>query len=353
MSEDGRERGRVCIAWSGLPLYAAAGIAAAIKNSAYEVTIIGTKPTVPTKGMEEAIGRPVAWIEVDDRVSFGDLGLWLPEIAFVSGWSIPSFMRLASQVKRAGGKVVCMADNSFRADARQYLGAVAYRLLYRRFYDHAWVPGKSAARLMRFYGVPADGISQGLYTADTSVFRCQTPLETRPLRFVFAGQFIERKNVLRMCEAFMRFRGQHSGPCELDLYGAGPLRSRIPEHPDIHVHAFATPSLLSAALNEARCLILPSVSDHWGLVVHEAAACGALLIVSDATGASEDLCGPTNSRIIRAASEEDMVEAFQWAASLTEKALIAASQESVDLAAAFSVAKWAATFDSICGKLQA
>jgi glycosyltransferase involved in cell wall biosynthesis len=151
----------------------------------------------------------------------------------------------------------------------------------------------------------------------------------------------------------MRFRGQHSGPCELDLYGAGPLRSRIPEHPDIHVHAFATPSLLSAALNEARCLILPSVSDHWGLVVHEAAACGALLIVSDATGASEDLCGPTNSRIIRAASEEDMVEAFQWAASLTEKALIAASQESVDLAAAFSVAKWAATFDSICGKLQA
>jgi glycosyltransferase involved in cell wall biosynthesis len=303
--------------------------------------------------MEKAIGRPVAWIEVDDRVSFEDLGLTFPEIAFISGWSIPSFMRLASQVKRAGGKVVCMADNSFRGDARQYLGAVAYRLLYRRLYDHVWVPGKSAARLMRFYGVPADGISQGLYTADTSVFRRQTPLETRPLRFVFAGQFIERKNVLRMCAAFLRFCGQASQPCELHLYGAGPLRNRIPEHPTIHVHAFATPSLLSAALNDARCLILPSVSDHWGLVVHEAAACGALLIVSDATGASEDLCGPTNSRIIRAASEEDMVQAFQWAASLTEKALIAASQESVDRAAAFSVAKWAATFDSISGKLQA
>jgi glycosyltransferase involved in cell wall biosynthesis len=353
MNQDKGKRRRVCIAWSGLPLYAAAGIAAAIESSGHEISVIGTRPAVPTAGMADVIGRPIKWIEVDQRVSFLELGLSLPDIVFVTGWAIPSFMRLASQARRAGGKVVCMADNSFRGDARQWLGAVAYRLAYRRFYDHVWVPGKSAAHLMRFYGVPTDRISQGLYTADTSVFQCETALASRPLRFVFAGQFIERKNLLRMCAAFLRFRRRSSRPCELHLYGAGPLRDRIPDHPDIHVHGFATPSRLSAALNAARCLILPSLIDHWGLVVHEAAACGVLLIVSDATGAAEDLCGPTNSRVIRAASEEDMVNAFEWAACLNQTDLTAASQESVERAAAFSVPKWAATFSSICGQLQA
>lgn len=353
MNESVRGGRRVCIAWSGLPLYAAAGIAAAIGSSEYEITVIGTKPTVPTTGMEDAIGRPVTWIHLADRVSFQDLGLSVPNIAFVSGWATPSFNGLASQVRRAGGKVVCMADNSFRHDARQYLGALAYRLAYSRSYDHVWVPGKSATRLMRFYGVPGEQISQGLYTADTSVFSCRTPIESRPLRFVFAGQFIERKNVLRLCSAFRCFRRRYSRPCELHLYGAGPLRDRIPEHPDIHVHGFATPSQLSEVLNEARCLVLPSISDHWGLVVHEAAACGALLIVSEATGAAEDLCGPANSRVVRAASEGDIVRAFHWAASLSETDLIAASQESRVRAAAFSIPKWAATFSSICEKLQA
>jgi glycosyltransferase involved in cell wall biosynthesis len=353
MSEIGSEVQRVCIAWSGLPLYAAAGIAAAIESSGYDISVIGTRPAVPAMGMEAAIGRAVTWIDVNDRVSFKELGLDVPQIAFISGWAIPAFMRLASQVRRAGGKVVCMADNSFRGDARQWLGAVAYRLAYRHFYDHTWVPGKSAARLMRFYGVPADRISQGLYTADTSVFRCQVPIANRPLRFVFAGQFIDRKNVLRMCSAFLEFRKHDSRPCELHLYGAGPLRERIPVHPDIRVHPFATPSELAAALNQARCLVLPSVSDHWGLVVHEAAACGTLLVVSDATGAAEDLCSPVNSQVVRASSNNDIARAFQWVSTLGESDLIAASRESVERAAAFSVTKWATTFTAICGKLQA
>jgi glycosyltransferase involved in cell wall biosynthesis len=351
MNEAGSRPRRVCIAWSGLPLYAAAGIAAAIETSGYDISVIATRPSVPATGMEAALGRSITWIDGHDRVSFRDLGLDVPAIVFISGWATPAFMRLASQARRAGGKVVCMADNSFRGDARQYLGAVVYRFAYRAFYDHAWVPGKSAARLMRFYGVPADRISQGLYTADTSVFKCRTPIENRPLRFVFAGQFIERKNVLRMCSAFLKFCKHDSRPCELHLYGSGPLRDRIPEHPQIHVHPFAAPAGLAAVLNDARCLILPSVIDHWGVVVHEAAACGTLLIVSDATGATEDLCSSSNARVVRAASEGDMVRALQWVASRGDQELVAGSRESVARAAAFSVAKWAATFSSICGRL--
>lgn len=341
----------VAILWNGLPQYAAAAIAAAVRGGEEKIVIIATRPDVPVAAMEEVAGTPIHWVTKTANPSFSDLGERVPAIVFTAGWSVPSFMRLAHQVRHAGGKVVCMCDNSFRGDARQIAGAVAYRLKYKRFFDHVWVPGKSAAKLMRFYGVPEERISQGLYTADTAVFRCTSPIGSRPLRFMFVGQFIERKNVVRLCEAFLLFRREIEGPCDLHLYGSGPLRDRIPAHQNVHVHPFATPMELSAALNESRCLVLPSTLDHWGLVVHEAASCGAILIVSRATGAAADLCSPANSRMVGASSVEDMVKAFHWAASLSPSELATASGESRHLAAAYSIDLWVDMFRSICRKL--
>lgn len=342
----------VAILWNGLPHYAVAAIAAAIQRGPRTIFVVSTRPLVPSPAdIEQSLGCRIHWIGTEDVCSFHDLGETLPAITFTAGWSVPSFMRLAREARRAGGKVVCMCDNSFRGDPRQIAGAVVYRLRYSRLFDHVWVPGKSGSRLMRCFGVPAHRLSEGLYTADTTVFRCTAPIESRPLRFVFAGQFVDRKNVLCLCEAFLRFRRAIAGPCDLHLYGSGPLRHRIPSHPDIHVHPFATPTRLSAALNQARCLVLPSNLDHWGLVVHEAASCGTLLIASRATGAAQDLCVPTNSRLVDASSIDDIFGAFHWVASLDPHHLAAASRESRRLAAAFSIERWGDTFRAICKQL--
>lgn len=342
----------VAILWNGLPPYAVAAIAAAIRRGPRKIVVASTRPSVPSPAeIEQSLGGRIHWIGTEDACSFGDLGENVPAITFTAGWSVPSFMRLAREARRVGGKVVCMCDNSFRGDLRQVAGAVVYRLRYSRLFEHVWVPGKSSSRLMRFFGVPASRISEGLYTADTTVFTCTAPIESRPLRFVFAGQFIDRKNVLRLCEAFLRFRHAIAGPCDLHLYGSGPLRDRMPAHPDIHVHPFATQSQLSAALNQARCLVLPSTLDHWGLVVHEAACCGTLLIASRATGAAQDLCLPTNSRLVDASSIDDIVGALHWVASLDPHELAVASRESRHLAAAFSIERWRDTFRAICKQL--
>lgn len=342
----------VAILWNGLPHYAVAAIAAAIRRGPRTIVVISTRPSVPAPAeMERSLGGRIHWIGPQDTCSFHDLGVTVPAITFTAGWSVPSFMRLTREARRAGGKVVCMCDNSFRGDLRQVAGGLLYRLRYSRLFDHVWVPGKSGFRLMRIFGVPANRISEGLYTADTTVFRCTAAIESRPLRFAFVGQFIDRKNVLHLCEAFLHFRRAIAGPCDLHLYGSGPLRDRIPSHPDIHVHPFSTPTRLSAALNQARCLVLPSALDHWGLVVHEAACCGTLLIASRTTGAALDLCLPTNSRLVDASSIDDIVSAFHWVASLDRQDLAAASRESQKLAAAFSIERWGDTFRAICKQL--
>jgi glycosyltransferase involved in cell wall biosynthesis len=343
----------IAILWNGLPLYAAAAIAHAVDRGSHEIVVIATRPDVPAVGMEDVCGTTVRWIGRSDHPSFRDLGHTIPEVVFIAGWSIPSFMRLAHEARRAGAKIVCMVDNSFRGDLRQCMGALAYRLLYRSFFHHTWVPGLSATKLMQFYGVPAVRISSGLYTCDTSLFRNETPLAQRPIAFTFVGQFTDRKNVLFTCEAFLGFLAQASEDHVLNLYGTGPLRNRLPEHPSIHVHDFAPPACLAATLNESRCLVLCSKLDHWGVAVHEATSCGTLVIASAAVGAAEDLCGTRNARIIhrRGRGIDELIAAFDWAASLQASQLADASIESVRLARRFSPEQWADSFDRICANV--
>src|ERR1019366_2984179 len=47
-------------------------------------------------------------------------------------------------------------------------------------------------------------------------------------------------------------------------------------------------------MRRSKVFVLPSVLDHWGVVVLEAARSGCLLVVSDHVGAKSDLIGRTN-----------------------------------------------------------
>ena len=351
MTCESRRTPNVVITWQGLPLYAASAISTAIRQGHETIHVVATKPEVPLVGLEETLGIPVRWITRDSRCTFSELGLAVPDVIFTAGWSVPAFMRLATEVRRSGGRAVCMADNSFRGDLRQCIGALVYRAFYLNHFNRVWVPGRSAAKLMRFYGVPTQRIDQGLYTCDTDVFRSIRPLKDRPLAFIFVGQLCARKNVGRLCSAFLKFLTLTGMRSTLDLFGSGPLQDQLPRHPAIRIHGFANPERLAMALNESRCLVLPSVLDHWGVVVHEAASCGTLLIVSDTTGSALDLCGPENSRLIQAKNDDDLVNAFVWAASLSPSTLCAASQMSQELASTYSNARWADRIHHICESL--
>jgi hypothetical protein len=51
------DRPRLAISWNGLPQYAARLIRAAIERWGAPVDVIGSRPTVPVAGMEEALGQ--------------------------------------------------------------------------------------------------------------------------------------------------------------------------------------------------------------------------------------------------------------------------------------------------------
>ena len=312
----------IAFSWHGLPQYAARQLAAASAELVQDCPVVGSRAQVPVQGVEQALGRPVHWVEATHPTTWRKLGLDVPRIFFQSGWAYPAFNALGDEVRAAGGKVCLLMDNNWRGGLRQWLGAPWYRLCQRRKFAAILVPGKSGRRLARWYGMPDEAIFEGMYGADPQLFFNGPPLANRPKRIIFVGQYIERKGCVPLARAFASVAHLLPG-WELWMYGSGPLQSAIPAHPQIKVNGFIQPEQLGALYRDARIFALPSNSEAWGLVVHEAALSGCQLLLSATVGAAPDFATDANARTFRPGDEADLASAM---VELAESAELSAAQ---------------------------
>jgi glycosyltransferase involved in cell wall biosynthesis len=329
----------IAFSWNGLPQYAARQLATAIAAIGQDCPVVGSRAQVPIQGVEAALGQPVYWVDPSRPTTWADLGLPVPRVYFQSGWAYPAFNSLGDEVRSAGGKVCLLMDNNWRGNFRQMLGAPWFRLVQRHKFDAVLVPGRSGRRLARWYGLPDSAIFEGMYGADPRLFFNGPPLDERPNRIIFVGQYIERKGCVPLARAFASVAHLLPG-WELCMYGSGPLQSAIPPHPQIKVHGFVQPEQLGALYRGARIFALPSRSESWGLVVHEAALSGCQLLLSDAIGAAPDFATADNSGTFRPGDEEGMASAIVRLAQSAD--LRAAQASSIAAAASHSPSVFAA-----------
>jgi len=336
---------RVAIAWNGLPFYAARLIRAGIEQVEVPVDVIGSRPSVPIEGMEEELGQPIHWMDNEEAHSWEDVGLPVPDLLIHTGWQYKGFNTLGREVRRKGGSVISMIDNRWKNSVRQWIGAVVFRIWYRRWFDAVWVPGASGRQLCRVFGMPDSDIYEGMYGADPEVYPKGPPLPQREKTMLFVGQLIPRKNIDRLIEAFQRFRRDHLD-WTLRIVGEGK-ESVSEEEPGIEVEGFLQPEDIAERMRQSRFLVLPSREDHWGLVVHEAALSGCGLIVSDNVGAGTDLVTPENGFVHRASSRDALEEAMREGASKSRDWLERATERSRELATNFGPKVWGKTFEEI------
>jgi glycosyltransferase involved in cell wall biosynthesis len=335
------ENSKIAFSWNGLPQYAARLMKTTIDRLRENCTVIGSQPCLPVRGMEEVLGQAVHWVDASQPVSWSELGLEVPLIFVQSGWSYPAFCALGREVKASGGKVIGISDANWRGDLRQLaLGPVGFRALHRKHFDAMIVPGRQGERLMRYFGMAADTIHTGLYGADPALFNGGPPLAERRKTLLYIGQFIERKNVLGLVEAFLKFSSTDP-EWRLHLVGGGEQSGQIPQHARIIVEDFVQPEQLAERYRSARFFILPSLVEAWGLVVHEATLCGCGLVLSDAIGSGDDLATKTNAVRFTAGSEDDLVQALINAAGFDPVQLAGAEKKSRELARQFGPERFA------------
>lgn len=344
----------ICIAWHGFPQYAARCVGAFVVSTSERVVVVATKPKVPIAGMESCCRCEIRWV---DETTCSDTLMELlgecPRVLVMTGWGIPLFNRFRDEARDQGARIIGMVDNNFCFSLHEIVKSFRFRILIRRHYDAFFVPGKSGRKLLRFYGVPDRLITEGMYSADASIFHDGKPLTERPKKIIYVGQFVERKNVVRMCEAFNC--ANSNGEWSLDLYGTGPLREVLSQtikqsgRQTIFLHDFLQPVDLAEKYREARAFCLPSVEEHWGLVVHEAALSGCVLLLSEAVGASMDFAGNENLIEFSPLAKDSLAKAFGRVMTMSGELLDWAGAESVRLGRdKASVEKFVQGLRSLC-----
>ena len=174
----------------------------------------------------------------------------------------------------------------------------------------------------------------------TEVVNCGVDLERfRPLpraehegpAFVCVGSLIERKNVVRLADAFARVGGG-----TLTFVGDGPLRHRLEGRPGVTVTGAVPHDAVPGYLAAADVLCQPSLVEPFGQATLEALACARSVVATKIGGPPEFV--PTEAGVLVDPEDEAaLADALRAAAALpvpNQAARAAAEQHDVRLQAA-------------------
>ena len=337
----------IAIAWIGMPYYAARAIRAARERLKHvRFTIISSRDGFPYTGIEDVVGQHIHWIQSSEPTCWANLGTEPPDLLLITSWPHAAYQSLAREAKTSRNTpVISMVDNILRYTPKQFGGFFYFRAFLRNLYSAMWVPGEGSRKFIRFLGMSDTLIYKGLYAADHDIFKSPPTNETRS-GLVFVGQLIERKGVRKLAEAFIA-RSRAGRSTELRLVGQGPLAKTLRTQ-GLMVGDFLQPAELVPVYQSADALILPSLVDHWGVVGHEAALCGCILLVTKNCGCAADLVEHgVNGYVMKRTSVSEILKAWAWLDGLDPAARKRARAVSIARAVKISPERWAQTLQEM------
>jgi glycosyltransferase involved in cell wall biosynthesis len=130
--------------------------------------------------------------------------------------------------------------------------------------------------------------------------------------FIFCGKFEWKKNPLLLVRAFNKL---HISDVVLVMVGNGPLEEEVKKeaknNPNIKFLPFQNQSMMPSIYRIGDVVVLPSVTETWGLSVNEAMACGRAIITSDKVGCAINLIQPgKNGFIFKSGDLDDLISSM-------------------------------------------
>lgn len=209
-----------------------------------------------------------------------------PNIIFISGWVDKEYLRIGRLYHKQGVTIIGLSDTLIKRNVRQYLGKWYSRYYLKNIFTAFWVTGKEAKELIRYLGWKNEPVFQGFYTIDHLTFY-PSPVKNKTPSFLFVGRLEKIKGVEILIAAYQWYRSIVQKPWALKIAGTGSLQKKLPHLQGIQYLGHLDNSKLAKIYNQSACFILPSLYEPWGVVIHEAAASGLPLILSNNCGANE------------------------------------------------------------------
>lgn len=285
-----------------------------------------------------------------------------PDAVGVVGYVRPESLAMAHWAKRAKRPSIIMSESQAIDRPRSWYKEVIKTRRVNLF-DAALVGGLSHRDYLIDLGMPADRIALGYNAVDNPFYEARADrwradpdsragMPDAPF-FVSVSRFVPEKNLVRLIEAFARYRARAEAGAGWDLVlcGGGPGANEVSAAVDrsgyaqaIHRPGFLQADALSRWYAHAGAFVLASVSEPWGLVVNEAAAAGAPLLVSSRCGCARTLVpdpeGTTGARF-DPLNVDQIAEKLAWMASRTDDDRLALGRRARDTAALWGPERFA------------
>ena len=230
------------------------------------------------------------------------LRAYRPDVVATSGWADPEYHATLRYCAAHEIPAIVMSDSTWQDEPRRWWKELIKRSLLGN-YAAAIVAGTRSRDYLQGLGFPAAAIYQPLdvvdnrYFAEGADFARATAAPGVPRRFLCVARFIPKKNLAHLLAAYAAYvTAAGSSAWDLVLSGSGPLEPELRAQvvaaglgDRVEFAGFVQYPQLPECYARAGALILPSLSDQWGLVVNEAMAAGLPVLVSRHCGCAPDL----------------------------------------------------------------
>lgn len=252
-----------------------------------------------------------------------------PALTVVSGWNDKDYLLVSRALRQKSFQVVLALDGQWKGTVRQHFARFLGKInFFNNFYSYAWVAGVHQYEYALKLGFSRRNIVYDLYSADLSLFqsaynkRRMLKYTNYPHRFLFVGRFEKVKGIDTLINAW-KILGNKKRDWELHLIGNGSLKTKLHPPPDVIIKDFMQPERLIEEIAEAGCFVLPSQSEPWGVVVHEFAASGVPMILSDVVGAASTfLISGANGYLFKFDDAQILANQMEKIINLPDKQLI-------------------------------
>jgi glycosyltransferase involved in cell wall biosynthesis len=230
----------------------------------------------------------------------------------ICSWHVRSYRRVARKLRGRVTRVLFM-DNPWRGTLRQWVGVAVSRVYIDPLYDLVMLPGDRQVRFAKKLGFSVDDVIRGGYAADNSAYRATPPHPyERRQSFLYAGRLSAEKGIGVLAAAYERYRASAQFPWQLLVAGEGSQANLLSGAPGVQMLGFVQPPMMPSVMQRSGCLILPSLTEPWGVVIHEATCAGLPVIATDACGAVPHLVEDgLNGYVINPGSAESLARAMR------------------------------------------
>jgi glycosyltransferase involved in cell wall biosynthesis len=219
------------------------------------------------------------------------------DVTILPCYDLPEYWVMLFTCMLLGRKRAVFSDSTLRDRSRTGLKEAAKRFFFARCHGFFTYGARSKEYLL-YYGVPDHKIhfrcqAAALphdYSAAAVIERYQNRPPEGPLRFLYVGRLSPEKGLEDLLAAFREILQRHPG-ARLELAGNGPLKDSLIQRTAALGLNDSVTFLGSRNIEElaelymaSDVLVLPSLSEPWGLVANEALSYGCPVIVSDACG---------------------------------------------------------------------